>query len=413
MLINVDSINVDVSITDEHDAPMSTMVGADEAARLLGVTKPTLYAYVSRGLVDRTIAVDGRRSLYPREQLERLALQRSGRRRPTERPTIDVQIASGVTALGDDAVRFRGRDAAELAATASFERVAELLWTGHLPDAEPVWPLDAQLLGRCLAAGDAAGPPDGISRLAIAATALAVGDDGQRPAAEVARQLLAIAPTVLGGPRRGDIATRLTKAYVRRPVPETVAAVGRCLVLLADHELATSTLGVRVAASVGCDPADALATGLHIVRGPLHGTAARLAAELLHEAADTGAATAISRRLATGARLPGFGHTVYRRGDPRFGALLDAVDEIPSDPERRALVHDVIAEAGRRIGPAPNVDLAVGALTYVAELPPDMPIFAVARVAGWAAHYDEERLERPVRFRGIATPRARRPVAGG
>ena len=382
---------------------MSTMVGADEAARLLGVSKPTLYAYVSRGLVERTIAIDGRRSLYPREQLVHLARARSGRRRPAERPSIDVQIASAITELGDETMRYRGHDAAELATTHSFEQVAELLWTGDLPSEPVAWPVDAELLDRCLAVAEVARPADGIARLAMAATTLCELDGSDRSAPDVARRLLAIAPTLLGGPRRGDVATRLAKALVRRPGPELIEAIGHTLILLADHGLATSTLGVRVAASVWCDPADALATGLHVVRGPLHGTAAELAAGLIEEASQVGAAAAVSRRLAAGERLPGFGHRVYQRGDPRFAALLASVDAIPTRPTRRAVVHDVVAEAGRRIGPVPNVDLAVGALTFVGGLPASAPIFAVARIAGWAAHYDEERRERPVRFRGVAS----------
>ena len=50
----------------------------------------------------------------------------------------------------------------------------------------------------------------------------------------------------------------------------------------------------------------------------------------------------------------------------------------------------------------PNIDLALGALTFVADLPPDCPLFAIARIAGWAAHYREELDERPLRYRGLS-----------
>lgn len=384
---------------------MSTMVGADEAARLLGVTKPTLYAYVSRGLVERSTAVDGRTSLYPRDQVERLARERSGRRRPVERPSIDVQIASSITELRDDTVLFRGRDAVELATSHPFESVAELLWTGALPAEPPTWPVDAELLERCRSTLDAARPPDDLAALAIAATLIAgpAGETSDGPA--TARRLLAVAPSVLGGPTEGSIASRVAGALTPDPSHELVTAIDRALCLLADHELATSTLGVRVACSVRCDPADAIATGLHIVRGPLHGTAAQEAARLFDEASVSGPVVAIERRLAAGERLPGFGHTVYRRGDPRFEPLLDAARDVAAREERWVIVDSVIREAGRRVGHAPNVDLALGALAVVADLPRDAPIFAIARIAGWAAHFDEERTERRVRFRGLATRR--------
>lgn len=416
-LINIDLINVDDIMAVGHDRGVSTMVRAGEAARVLGVTKATLYAYVSRGLVERTTAVDGRTSLYRRDQLEQLARERSGRRRPIERPSIDVQIGSAVTTLADDAVRYRGHDTAGLARSHGFESVAELLWTGAIPAVAPSWPIDRAALARCLAAIDAAGCTDPTLRLAIAAATLApsgaISDHpldprhsvDALPGAAWARRLLALAPTVLGGPRRGGLASRLTKSWVGRPAPEIVDAVDHALVLLADHELATSTLGVRVAASVRSHPADAIATGLHILRSPLHGSATRAAAGMLAEAEVDGPAVAIARRLDAGRRLPGFGHTVYRRGDPRVAPLLDAVRAIPGAADRIAAVDGVIAEAGPRVGHLPNVDLALGALTVVAGFPHDAALFAVARIAGWAAHYDEEIAERPVRYRGLATLR--------
>ena len=62
----------------------------------------------------------------------------------------------------------------------------------------------------------------------------------------------------------------------------------------------------------------------------------------------------------------------------------------------------LLAVAGRYVAQAPNIDLALGALTFVAGLPPDCPVFAIARIAGWAAHYREELDERPLRFRGLS-----------
>jgi citrate synthase len=68
------------------------------------------------------------------------------------------------------------------------------------------------------------------------------------------------------------------------------------------------------------------------------------------------------------------------------------------------VVDAVVAAAGERMAHQPNVDLALGALTWLAGLDADVPIFAVARIAGWGAHHAEELTERPVRFRGVATP---------
>lgn len=380
--------------------PVPTQVGAEEAARILGVTKPTLYAYVSRGTVTRRTAVDGRTSLYDRDELEGLAA-RSRRRSPVERPSIDVRIGSAITHLDDDRVTFRGHDVASLARRCTYEQAAELIWTGNLPDGQPRWPLDRTALERAQSVAGAAtvGP---LARLALAATA-ASGPDAPSDGAGAARRLATLAPTVLGGPRTGSVASRTARAWLRRPSDAVVAAVDACLVLLADHELAPSTLGVRVAASVRTDPTAALATGLTVVGGRLHGGASRAAAELVTDALRVGAIEAVATRVDAGIRVPGFGHSVYRRGDPRFEPLIERVREI-GVTEVVTAVDGIVAEAARRLALLPNIDLGVGALLVAAGLPPDAPLFAVARIAGWGAHIDEELTERPVRFRGLTSP---------
>lgn len=384
---------------------MTTLVPASEAARILGVTKQTLYAYVSRGVVDRRVAVDGRTSLYDRDQLEELAGRRR-RRAEIQRPSIDVQIGSSITVLDDAGISYRGHDVVDLAATRSFEAVAELLWTGSPPDDDPTWRPDRDDLATCRAVIAASGIRDPTAVLTLAMTALpSVPDDGSGLAAGTARRFLAVAPSLLGGPQRGTMAERVTRACVRRPDDVLVDAVRRALVLLADHELATSTLAVRVAASVRASPSAALACGLATVGGRLHGRAASEAVSLLRRAAGSGAQSAVAATVEAGGRLPGFGHTVYKAGDPRFAPLFDTVRSLPDPDGYGDVAAAVLREAGRRIDRLPNVDFALAALHLVGGLPDDAPLFALARVAGWAAHHDEELTERPVRFRGMARRR--------
>ena len=113
-------------------------------------------------------------------------------------------------------------------------------------------------------------------------------------------------------------------------------------------------------------------------------------------------------------RLPGFGHTVYKSGDPRFGALL-ALAEPLLDAERRNVVREVTELALAHDVPLPNCDLALAALSWGTGMPPDTgrTIFAVARVAGWTAHYLEELAERPLRFRARAVYSLERERGGG
>ena len=109
---------------------MTEYMTAAEAARRLGVKPATLYAYVSRGVLNRDKAPDGRGSLFDAEEVERLA--RRGRpRRPAG--TADLTVESAITEITADRLRYRGLDAIRLATSHSFEDVAELLWTGQLP----------------------------------------------------------------------------------------------------------------------------------------------------------------------------------------------------------------------------------------------------------------------------------------
>ncbi|HJZ28175.1 MAG TPA: citrate synthase, partial [Streptosporangiaceae bacterium] len=116
---------------------MTEFLTAAQAAQRLGVKPATLYAYVSRGVLRRDRASDGRGSLFDAEEVERLA--RRGRpRRPAG--AADITVESAITELTADSLRFRGHDATRLAVTRTFEEVAELLWTGEFPSAHAVPP---------------------------------------------------------------------------------------------------------------------------------------------------------------------------------------------------------------------------------------------------------------------------------
>ena len=388
---------------------MATYVGATEAARVLGVERATLYAYVSRGVLNRRTAVDGRTSLYALDELEALA-QRS--RRPpaaADRPTIDVQIVSGITVLDEAGPSYRGHDVAELARSASFEQVAELLWTGELPDEPVTWPAPDDRDVRRWRRRD---------RRLRARTRLDQPPrrdhhrGRHRPHRRRPRHRGAPDPDDDPGRARpeprsdGDYAARVASVFAPDADAALVDAIRRALVLLADHELATSTLAVRIAGSVRTDSYTAIAAGLAVVSGTLHGAAGAAASALFADCAELGAADAVRRRLAARERLPGFGHMIYRNEDPRFTVLVEAVRQLP-DPEGRLYVFDdLLAEAGRVVSRPPNIDLALAALAYVGGFDPTAPLFAIARIAGWAAHLAEELAERPVRYRGLA----RRPV---
>jgi citrate synthase len=199
------------------------------------------------------------------------------------------------------------------------------------------------------------------------------------------------------------IAHRLTSSLTTQPDDDLVDAVRAALVLLADHELASSTVAVRIAASTRADVYDAVLSGLGTVNGPLHGGASRQAHLVLAEAAERGAAAALDAALRWQRLVPGFGHFLYEEGDPRFSALMAFVGRL-APASRLEVVTSIVDLARERRLPFPNVDLGLGALSFVSGMDPEAGgvIFKVARVAGWVAHYLEELTEQPIRYRARA-----------
>jgi citrate synthase len=393
------------------------MLTATQAATRLGVRTQTVYAYVSRGVLSRVVSEDGRTSLFDVAEVERLARRGRPRSDRARIGTVDVSLATSITEIHADRLLFRGHDAAVLARTSSFEAVAELLWTGS-PGQASRWagPPSAVRVARAAAA---ALPPgtSATDRLAVVTAALAGmhplrGD--LRPAVVLthARALVAtfveVLPPVTAAPRRRSDGQSIAWKLWRRlsplaPSPERVAILDTALVLLADHELATSTLAVRVAASTRADPFDVVLAGLGAVAGRLHGRAPRAVHELLLHAAASSPEIAVAGALDATAGVHGFGHPVYRGTDPRAACLLAAIAPTLSRAQRK-LIDDVIRAATGQGAVSPNVDFALGVLAFVTEMPVGATeaIFAISRTPGWIAHALEEYGEAPLRFRARA-----------
>lgn len=397
-----------------------------QAAARLGVTRQTLYAYVSRGVINRTLTEDGRSSLFDPADVE--ALARRGRPRGAKPPgRVAVSMASSITHIDGGQLRYRGHDVSELCETASFERVAVLLWTGQLPLRHRFRRLPAAG-GRPVPAprGVATAPP--IERfMAVCATLAGARSVPDRRAEALTEHggdlLLALLDALEGfldeGKRPGRPSgptTRRTRAYAAQlwarlsPLPAKparVRALDHALILLADHELATSTLAVRVAASTRADPYAAVVAGLATASGPLHGRAASAVHRFLRDAHEAGGAVALAVQRAHergSGPWPGFGHPVYPQGDPRAPALLNSLRPLLGSAEQRTIDDALVALQAQADGP-PNVDFALGALAFASRMPVGATdaVFVLARVAGWIAHAIEEYGELPLRFRARAT----------
>lgn len=375
-------------------------IGVTEASARLGVKPATLYAYVSRGQLNRRRGPDGRRSLFDPAEVDELA----GRGRP--RPGSELRIESAITALGADRPYYRGHDALALAGTASFEQVAGLLWAGTLGlDSHEAGGWTGAADGVAAAAVAQSGLPDGVpplDRLQVITAVLAATDPlrfhlDPEAVAGTGRRLIAGMIDALPAHRNTrdrSVAGRLWPALSRRrPDDGLVSVLDAALVLLADHELAASTLAVRAAASARSDPYAVVSTGLGALGGPKHGGASFAAERMLEElAGGSGVRRVIGEWLRRGERIPGLGHTVYKSGDGRATRLFELLADAAPGHESLDLTQALVAEVEARRLPAANIDLALATLTRVCGMAPGSAeaIFAIARTTGWLAHALEE-----------------------
>jgi citrate synthase len=373
------------------------------------VKPATLYSYVSRGLLTSVPGTHGPSRLYARGDIERLRARHVARAGHGAVAAGALRfgepvLESVLTSIDEGGPRYRGHAALELAARgASFESVAELLWTGEWRPKLVAFPSAARLpaLGRFVPRG---APP--IAALSLAVPALALGDPWRFDAplveelARSRRLVRALASSVAfafdarrvrASLRAPTVAGALALALGVPATPKTRAALDRALVLSADHELNPSSFAARVAASTGADLYACVGAALGALSGPEHGGACERVEALVAEIGTPArAATVIEERTRRGDALPGFGHPLYAGGDPRATALLRAATlRRRADRTLAALVARM--KVARR--EAPNVDLGLVATALSLGLPPGSAsaLFAVGRAAGWIAHALEQR----------------------
>lgn len=346
----------------------------EEVLAKLNIRSQTLYAYVSRGQIERRAdPADPRRSLYRGDDILALVDRRARGRRQTSvaastlawgEPVIPTAIAT----VRHGELIYRGQPATALAAHMQLEDVAALLWE------QPC----ALVFPEAAAGSD---PFQALAALAGKARAL-VG----RPTAKLVNEgamCVATMASAFGAIGTGPIHQRLASAWSLDTEGEEL--VRQALILLADHELNPSTFAVRVAASTGAGMPACILAGLATLSGPKHGGAGAALESFLFEAINMGADAAIERWLATGHGLPGFGHPLYPYGDPRARALLA---HILPDGEF-ATLRDAVMDT---LGLEPNIDFALLAIARRYPLPPrsGFGLFAIARTVGWVAHALEQ-----------------------
>jgi citrate synthase len=366
---------------------------------------------------------------------------------PIYSPGLEGVIA-GETAISTIAggLQYRGYSIEDLAERATFEEVAYLLVHGDPPNADQLGSFRKRL------AESAAIPapltellgkiPQGVAMMDImrtGASALAhwdldTTDNSHDANVRKAEHLLAQLPVVMASRYRlaksqkpvaydrelslaGNI---LWMLFDKKPTERLTKAMDVSLILYAEHEYNASTFAARVVSSTLSDMHSAVSAAIGALKGPLHGGANEAVMEVLAEVGTAEKAEAwIRDALAKKRRIMGFGHRVYKTGDPRAAYLRTLCQELAAETGNQDMesMADTIESIVRtEKGLPPNLDWPSARLYHYMGLDVDLytPLFVVSRVAGWAAHVieqlDNNRLIRPrARYTG-PDPRQWKPV---
>lgn len=354
-------------------------------------------------------------------------------------------VVSQISSIENGVLRYRGINIDDLAEHSNFEETTFLLWNGRLPTADELEQLRKDL------AENAALPPELVEQmrgygkdavpmhaLRTAVSALSLWDPdanaditdtaaNQRKALRIGAQIGTIV-TTFHRLRQGLEPVAPRKDYTvaqnflytltgEEPDETSTKAFDESLVLHADHELPASTFTARCIASTLSDMHSSLTGAIAALKGPLHGGANEQVMVMLEEIGSPDKAEQyIKDALAAKKKIMGFGHRVYKTGDPRakwLRKMSEALAKVKGDErwyQMSVLINDIMVAEGKAKGRdlLPNVDFySASTYTYLG-IPRDLftPIFAVARMSGWTAQILEQwannRLIRPrAEYRGV------------
>ncbi|MCC7596164.1 citrate synthase family protein [Janthinobacterium sp. FW305-129] len=370
---------------------MNNDLSAAEAARLLNVSLPTLYSYVSRGLLASVSNGASRRKRYPREDVLRLAARKNDAKRGGQTAMAAINwglpvLETRISHILDGRLLYRGCDATALAESATLEAAAGLLWDDNASD---YFQQDAPALPPGLA-GAPDGPP--LARAMLALAMLATADMAHSLPSGPALMRILAAALLRTAPSALPLHLQLARAW--QADAEQTELIRAALILLADHELNASTFAVRCVASTGASLPAALMAGLAALSGDKHGGGSAAARRMLTQALaapDAGAAIVACYKTVA-PEFAGFGHPLYPGGDPRAAYLLEILSRMAHEKPELAAILAVCAAAGQLLDARPNADLALAAMELAFGWPEGagMVVFALARSAGWIAHAAEQ-----------------------
>src|SRR6476620_10558196 len=372
-------------------------LSAREASAELAISQATLYAYVSRGLIRSEPSADSRSHRYRAEDVRTLKDRRTPAPEPRGIRSFDADLPvmdSAVATITEDGPIYRGVNCIDLAERDTLEHTATLLWdvTGVDPFAPDNCP---SISPEMRAVTEATRGANAIDRtIAVLALAASADPRAYTRAAEgramVGGRIMRLVVATMLNARTSPQPLHLQIAKAWAPDNKHAAdLIRRALVLLADHELNASTFTVRCAASTGLNLYDSIIAGLAALKGPLHGGAGVLASQLVKTLVDRDVEPMVRERVALGERFAGFGHGVYKRGDPRAQSLLNALARAGAPRKFTREVPERIAEA---TGEFVNIDYVLAVIVHALRCPSgsELALFAMARSVGWIAHPSEQ-----------------------
>ena len=378
---------------------MTGWMNASDAAEALGVSRATLYSYVSRGLV-RSTAMPGnpRERRYSRDDVVRLRNRAEERREPRKIAERALHwgvpvLESSITLIDSGRLFYRGHDVAELVRSHSVEQVAALIWTGDPHVDFSATPLHVVAGGRSSEGLPFINRAQSMLPLVAARDPLAY-DLRPRGVANTGWRILNLLASV--ATESADLEPTIEETLHRRWLPRDAKSselFRAAIILSADHELNVSSFTARCVASAGSNPYSVVVAGLSAMEGSKHGGMSARVETMLNEVRNArDVRNALGDRLRRGEQVYGFGHPLYPGGDVRAKLLLDLLEKRYGKSGEVAFAKNA-AKAGEAItGEKPTIDFALVALARTLKLDPGaaLTLFTIGRSIGWIGHAIEQ-----------------------
>lgn len=335
-----------------------------------------------------------------------------------------IACESSICSIEDGVLRYRGYSIDDLAEQATFEEIIYLLWYGRLPNRRELKALKQDLFENAVLPKKIYellylyapwGNP--MAKLRTCVSFLTHFDDevmdhsfgadhrkATRIMAKVATIVAAIdrirnnkTPIDPGSIRPDSLAEMFLWLLTgEKPSPIAAKAMDRCLVLHAEHELNASTFAARVTVSTMSDLYSGIVSAIGTLKGPLHGNANEQVARMLEEIGDISRVESyIMEKIESKSLIMGFGHRVYKNGDPRAKYLQELsrdLSEWRDDPRWYNMSLKIAKIVTEQKGLLPNVDFYTASVYTYLGIPRDLftLIFAISRTSGWVAHILEQ-----------------------